>query len=232
MARFVDLPREVRNQIYHYCLVVQGEILIYDEGYCVPKEQQARPPSLNLTAVNKLIRTEALEVLYRKNVWIMGNDPHCINYEDHPWVLYGKLFRHVVLYFNRFDIDEEEAYIIHKPPHREHWRDDQDRLSSTHRRNEMDALLIMEYKRNCLRELTALSSITFDVESLLCLGGCCRDRILKRMLRVFLDKSLLREHQRHVYEDIHVTVRGIWNEEEVRLVRERMPFAEIEMHRS
>ena len=69
MARFVDLPREIRNQIYEYFLVVKGEIMVLNEIYHVPNKQRAQPPSLVLTAVSKLIRAEALEVLYGKNIW-------------------------------------------------------------------------------------------------------------------------------------------------------------------
>ena len=89
----------------------------YDEYYNVPKKHHANPPSLSLLRVNKMVRAEAIQILYGKNTWRIGplapetyppfdsSDPN-----RHLWSTYQDIFRHVVIYFNQFDINPESAY--------------------------------------------------------------------------------------------------------------------------
>ena len=110
MPKLTDIPREIRDQIYSYCLLVDGENMPYDEYYLVSKKYQAIPPSLSLLRVSKKIRAEAMQILYGKNTWRVGPsapnlDPNC-----HLWGSYKNLFRHVIVYFHQFDVNPDSAY--------------------------------------------------------------------------------------------------------------------------
>ena len=103
------------------------------------------------------------------------------------------------------------------------------RTSYAHYRNSDLAVEIMHNKRHSLEILTDLSTVVFDVEKLLCFDACCRFECLESMLETFLTENEWDMDVSLFYAGIHVTVRGIWNEEEVRLVRKMAPFVKIEM---
>lgn len=117
MPKLTDIPREIRDQIFEYCLLGDGEIMPYNEHYAVPKQHHAKSPNPSLLRVNKGIRAEAIEILYGKNTWRIGPSAPAIHrrldswYQSRQlWVYYNNLFRHVVVYFNQFDINPASAY--------------------------------------------------------------------------------------------------------------------------
>ncbi|KAL8857771.1 MAG: hypothetical protein Q9178_005671 [Gyalolechia marmorata] len=87
--RFMDLPPEIRNVIYEYCLVVPCEIVPYpteaeeQEEATAPKYEK---PAVNLTEVSKKVRDEARVYLYGKNLWRLSlqldSEPLQLDAED------------------------------------------------------------------------------------------------------------------------------------------------------
>lgn len=67
MNRFTDFPREIRDMIYTFYLVVDAEIMPYEENYDPVKATVATPPQLALLRTNKMIRAEATNIFYAKN---------------------------------------------------------------------------------------------------------------------------------------------------------------------
>ena len=104
-------------------------------------------------------------------------------------------------------------------------------MISAHGRNQESATYIMLKKRASLETLTALTTIIFDVENLLCLDGCCRLACLNRMLMIFYREDYWNwdSEVSDFYEGINVTIRCIWDEKDVHLVRKIAPIAKIEM---
>ena len=71
-ASLLSLPKEIRDEIFEYCLLYDGEIIAYPTWYehadgDVNKEQEL--PSVNLLEVNKQIREEAAKIVFGKNTW-------------------------------------------------------------------------------------------------------------------------------------------------------------------
>ena len=117
MPKLTNTPREIRDQIYGYCLIVDGEIMPYDEYYLASKKERAAPPNLSLLKVNKMVRAEAMEIFYGKNTWRIGpSGPRTLGAVDSScpnrllWGTYKDLFRHVIVYFTQFDINPDSAY--------------------------------------------------------------------------------------------------------------------------
>lgn len=65
------LPREIREMIYELCLGVEGILVPYPKGNDVESHYDLKcpKPTVALLALNKQIRSEALPILYRENVW-------------------------------------------------------------------------------------------------------------------------------------------------------------------
>ncbi|KAL8903251.1 MAG: hypothetical protein Q9171_007469 [Xanthocarpia ochracea] len=93
--RFMDLPPEIRNVIYEYCLVVPCEIVPYpteaekqDEA-TAPKYEK---PAVNLTEVSKTVRDEARVYLYGKNLWRLSlqPDPESLQLDAEDMYLHDK----------------------------------------------------------------------------------------------------------------------------------------------
>jgi hypothetical protein len=81
---FLSLPREVRDQVYSYALLVPSNIkpeprpihLLSLEPLCW------KPPTPSLCLVNKQIHDEAIEVLYRENTFCFQNPGELLRFED------------------------------------------------------------------------------------------------------------------------------------------------------
>ena len=93
--RFMDLPAEIRNAIYEYCLVVPCEIVPYpteaekqDEA-TAPKYEK---PAVNLTEVSKTVREEARVYLYGNNLWRLSlqPEPQSLQLDAEDIYLYNK----------------------------------------------------------------------------------------------------------------------------------------------
>ena len=74
-----------------------------------------------------MVRFEALQILYGKNTWRIGPSAPSIHrrlgswYQSRQlWLYYNAFFRHVVLYFNQFDVNPETAYRYARLKNEEH----------------------------------------------------------------------------------------------------------------
>lgn len=106
MPHFLDLPPELRDTIYEYCLVVEGEINPYPTDY--EKQELMRPfprkPDVSLLLVSKLIRAEAEIVLYGQNLWRLS-------YSKAEYLMWNdatKLIRRLVVNFDVRDLDSTD----------------------------------------------------------------------------------------------------------------------------
>ena len=125
MTSFIDLSREVRNEIYKLCLIQRaGQPAIFPVAIGNPKSNpteyltqhhqelqdlQSRL-ALGLLGANRLIRAEALPTFYGKNIWLLHS--RCIidhnlstTYElREPFKSHITLFRRVAVSFDPKDI--------------------------------------------------------------------------------------------------------------------------------
>lgn len=106
MPHFLDLPTELREMIYEYCLIVEGQINPYPTEY--EKQELMRPfprkPDVSLLQVNKLIRAEAGIILYGKNLWRLSYNKA----EDPMWEVSKKLIRRLMVNFDVRDLDSTD----------------------------------------------------------------------------------------------------------------------------
>ncbi|KAL8919008.1 MAG: hypothetical protein Q9172_005185 [Xanthocarpia lactea] len=112
--RFMDLPPEIRNAIYEYCLVVPCEIVPYPTDAEKQDEAMApkyEKPAVNLTEVSKTVRDEARVYLYGKNLWRLSlqPDPESLQLEAEDMYLYNKDGS-----IQSLHPDREDVYIYNK----------------------------------------------------------------------------------------------------------------------
>ena len=74
---FLKLPRELRNHVYEFCVVV-GEVRVGDHKWLQRADMRYKHPEgaraeVSLFTVNKQIRLEALEVFLSKNHFVLPN---------------------------------------------------------------------------------------------------------------------------------------------------------------
>ncbi|KAL8800040.1 MAG: hypothetical protein Q9200_007368 [Gallowayella weberi] len=105
----MDLPPEIRNSVYEYCLVIAGEIVPYPtiaekaDEMMTPKYEK---PAVALLSVSRKVRDEAHPHLYGNNVWRMS-------YQARPrlpttvWDTNLPYFRHVTINFDSRDVTLE-----------------------------------------------------------------------------------------------------------------------------
>lgn len=80
---FLKLPRELRNQVYEFCVVV-GEVRVGDHEWLQRPDIRYNHPKgakaeVSLFTVNKQIRLEALEVFLSKNHLVLPNAAMSLN---------------------------------------------------------------------------------------------------------------------------------------------------------
>lgn len=170
MPNFLDLPPELRDMIYEYCLV-QGEIIPYPMDY--EKQELQRPlprkPDISLLRVNSVIGAEARVVLYEKNVWRLS-----YNYEGKAlWTSAKDLIRKLNVSFDVRDLDSTDQLEISLCV-RNHVGDDT--LSDTCHLWLSERLLdeIWFWKVSMMLKVTMLTDLKLDVRNCFCPHGCCR----------------------------------------------------------
>lgn len=108
---FLELPREIRDMIYRFCLEVGYEIIPYPT---IHKSKFRGPkPLITILSLNKQVRTEARPILYSNNKWQIGRfSPYTqyiyIDDISKPPNLFktmdSQLFKHVVVKFGWDDV--------------------------------------------------------------------------------------------------------------------------------
>lgn len=126
-SAFMRLPREIRNLIYKFCLIVHGQVVPYKENYDrdTAQDYTGDKPILALFAVDKAIRKEAASIFYGKNVWRITSNaddlakplytPTSIGGGRFPktiWTVHARLFRHVLIYAHRLDVNELDLDVL------------------------------------------------------------------------------------------------------------------------
>ena len=171
---FTTLPREIRDAILELCLVV-GTIDPYRQTCIILFEMSARKPDISLLAVNKAINTEAAEIFYGKNVWVIKrsfkhDDPQEWGSQastDEIWHLHRNQIRHVHIFVGPTGLEGyicslEIGVLLQSPPENnatgaliEKFRTDRKSLM-------IDAC---RWKMNICREL-GIRSLTIDLPPL------------------------------------------------------------------
>ena len=203
VSAFMRLPPEVRNMIYGYCLVVEGCITPYKENYTriTSQEPTSHDFAIGLLAANKAIRSEAAAIFYGKNIWRITtrkiyveyhiiNAPGSTDDEDFTpiWTIHAALFRRVLVRADRYDT---VGYDSPNPVYLNSRANSKIPLTKRMKSAHADNFDLMQFYWGTLfsivLEMPYLISVTFDVDSLLCLNGCCRLQLLRNFF-VFFSK--------------------------------------------
>jgi hypothetical protein len=194
MSCFFLLPREIRDIVYSLVLCVDGIVLPYVRPQAFNSYRASRI-STGLLLVNKKVREEALPTWFGHNIWripsrIDWNCVHSISYEESLFKRYGLFFRKIVIdYDSKDELHVFEAFC--ETTHRlldfapEHSR----RIEILHKLRALYLTYCWRIKNRYIKHMTALTSITVDIDRLSCPLGCCRLEVLRRLLDIYLLKS-------------------------------------------
>ncbi|KAL8671030.1 MAG: hypothetical protein Q9168_004462 [Polycauliona sp. 1 TL-2023] len=189
MSSFLGLPAEVRNMIYEYCLVVNGEIVPYPAEYEYPRfkpkhvtAQQLnymnRKPDVALLQVNKQVREETCPVLYGRNVWRMSGTWDSESTFD-QFTAVKRHFNHMVTSLDSRDLGH--AY-FDVGIQSEIWKRKtlcissiKDRRKAEHSSRTMDLDETWYTRMDFLHgDRSGLKILTVDISNSWCPFGCCR----------------------------------------------------------
>lgn len=116
VPRLLTIPQEIRDEILGYCLIYDGELIPYPTWYELEDghvDKTKEMPCVNLLAVNKSIRAEAVQILYGRNTWRIPMAHHwnvtlggLTDFEQH--------FRNVTLNLDFRMVDSKELLQITK----------------------------------------------------------------------------------------------------------------------
>ena len=207
MASFLNLPAEIRNMIYRYCLVQNQTLIPYKEHYPLSKADLAFRkdlPTVALLQVCKKIETEAAAVLYGQNVWRITSKscPGVISSAGKTrssiWERRASMFRNVVIVFDQQDVDRDELYKRTLELHKSYSDFEVNghnllqNLTGFRRSSQMhtqgDLIMAQSWDRRFYLAygMGYLTLITFDLSRLFCPMGCCRKETILSMFDDFL----------------------------------------------
>ena len=128
MSHFFKLPREVRDQIYHLCLVISYDVILEPTGWekaameranCFQRQGRVvndpdgfgprNRPTVALMRVSKAIHLEASLVFYGRNRFRLPLYPDGRQYS--AFKKYSAQFHHITVCFDLRDIGEERFTI-------------------------------------------------------------------------------------------------------------------------
>jgi hypothetical protein len=181
---FLELPREIRDQIYNCCLVTDFEIVMHPEEYeisDVPSFWVDSQPCVSLLQLNQQVYQETFPVFYGKNIFRMPTD---IRYNT-TYQKYGRYIHHISIHLDYREVTDQEKQAIaiaeHMAPDTAFapTRPDAARWRHIHKRH-LD-LMISKWqpRRNfMILHMTALDTIKLDLSWYYCPGLCCRKAII------------------------------------------------------
>lgn len=234
MATFMDLPLEVRNIIYEYCLLKNSTLVPFKEFYPLrPKDLAFRKdlPTVALLQVNKTIEAEAAATLYGKNVWRVTVEvthispvPSPVTGEpigpiDFLWKKRGPLFRNVILVFDQRDArlhDVKNDTLI--TTYYSHLQTPEQRRDRMHDMIKSNVKCYWGLKFDFVYHMTNIRSLTLDVQLAFCHFGCCRTEALQWMLDMFRSSYYRPDDQTYLQQlldqGLRITVEGFWKRSE------------------
>ncbi len=173
MPHFLKLPREIRDMIYDYCLLVQGEIIPYPTYY--EKEEIGRPlpqkPDIALLQVNKQIRAEAADMLYGQHVWRLSYN----STEDSMWNSSTEFIRKVVVNFDAQDLVSSALITMTRLENGQEGAPLTKFGDVCHNAGCVELVeKIWSWKIGMIAKMTKLTDLTLDFTNCSCPHGCCR----------------------------------------------------------
>ncbi len=205
VSTFELLPRELRDEIYEYCLCVKGDVVPFpavyedqcnilwgadpsDEWFQSESEEN---PSMALLLVNKRVGNEAAETLYGKNVWrlslsgVIDEDGQLDTLSsDYFWESHAPLFRHIKTQCHMSDCNSPRTLmritrLVEEKASIAQLNDDEFK-AEIHRNRFADAANYYNWKADLLDGMD-LETLTFGVANLYCPSGCCRREALEEL---------------------------------------------------
>lgn len=186
--------------IYRFCLIVHGEIVPYKENYDrdTAQDYTGDKPMVALLAVDRAVRKEAASIFYGKNVWRITSNADDLEKPFHTavsigderfpktiWTVHARLFRHVIIYAHRLDVNDLDLDVLSSIARSTAVKNLQQRMARAHKRNFNRMLGCWSPKFRFVLYMPKLRSVTFDVDKLYCLNGCCRVKILREFFLHF-----------------------------------------------
>ncbi len=185
---FLGLPREVRDMIYEYCLVVNYELNPHPTDYEQYEMQRPLPrkPDVALLKTNKQIHDEAAIVLYGKNIWRVSHQSN-IAVKHQIWRNVS-LFRHVVVSFDFRDLHSSQLLEISRAVHKsgrtiETEAEEAFVSAMIHADRRYDLESPWMAKARWVGEMH-LKTIVLDFSNAYCPSGCCRAHMTNDTVRL------------------------------------------------
>lgn len=79
---FLRLPREVRDQIYSYALLVPAQVTTAPRQSATPTHIKYKPLAPNICRLNKQTHEEGCEILYGRNVFHFSSPGELLSFEE------------------------------------------------------------------------------------------------------------------------------------------------------
>ncbi|KAL8822925.1 MAG: hypothetical protein Q9191_006349 [Dirinaria sp. TL-2023a] len=200
MSTFLKLPREIRDMIYDYCLVVNGHIVPYKENCERDTDQDytGEKPAVGLLAVNKAIRDEAAPTFYGKNIWRitsqadkLGDDGSTFSNPDSKtiWTIHAALFRHVIVHAHQLDVDELDAKVLLDiaRPQPANATLEEHIMQADHKHDFIHMHKSWMFQFDAVLSMPNLISLTFDLHNLFWRSGYCSYGSLREFFASFAD---------------------------------------------
>lgn len=247
MSRFLQLPLEIRNIIYKYCLVVNYVITPYPSGYESYKlamlrkaiktglrERVSEPelPAVSILQVSKQLHRETSPILYGQNCWKhpqfysnCGTECVCSIFDIH-----GAFFKNIEMRFdwreNNFQtnymiLDDDSAILDETFPNFEQYSHSE-RVECLH--ETFSSFEFHAASRDVSHLLFHLDSLVIDVTRLYCSLGCCREPVFLKYFQDDFMEHLVKNILRSNIKTVKIT--GLRSDKEKELIYKEWGFME------
>lgn len=182
MLSFLQIPLEIRREIFRHCLVARGPINPHPATFGPPKyaTDEANKPSVQLLRVNEQIEAEVADVLYEENQWIVPVFHLPRNAAMIADKHYAK-WRHVMVYIDYRNNDRGEWEKIVAISHTILPSQlSQDRMNHIHLH--LRRYYGYELIQRCIAaswDIDNLHTLVLDLEYIYCVIDCCRLEVME-----------------------------------------------------
>lgn len=120
---FMQLPREIRDQIYLYALQAKDRDAPQHSTWRLNSSyrQTTKPHTPGLIRLNKQIYSETIQVLYQTNVFKFRRPRQLFNFEDQIGASNQSLVRHIQIHIIPPDIEWDPMEVIGMDETPSHW---------------------------------------------------------------------------------------------------------------